>query len=47
MKDILDLLMMDKHYGVSYDVDIAKGLYKLPHTFTECKEKVVRIIKSK
>ena len=47
MKEILDLLMIDKHYGVSHEVDIAKGLYKIPYNLTETKEKVVRIIKAR
>ena len=47
MKEIIDLLHLDKHYGVSHEVDIAKGLYKIPYNLTETKEKVVRIIKAR
>lgn len=46
MKEIIDLLVLSNHYGVSHEVDTAKGLYKIPYNFSEMKEKIVRIIKS-
>lgn len=46
MKEIIDLLVLNKYYGVSHEVDTAKGLYKIPYNLTETKEKFVRIIKS-
>lgn len=46
MKEIIDLLVLSNHYGVSREVDTAKGLYKIPYNYSELKDKVVRIIKS-
>lgn len=47
MKEIIDLLVIEKYYGVSHEIDTAKGLYKIPYNYSELKDKVVRIIKSK
>jgi hypothetical protein len=47
MKEIIDLLVIQKYYGVSREIDTAKGLYKIPYNYSELKDKVVRIIKSK
>mgnify|MGYP006268933167 CR=1 FL=1 len=33
IKNTLDLLSMGEFYGVSKDVDIAKGLYEIPYTW--------------
>ena len=35
MKQLIDLLAMSDYYGVSERVDIAKGKYKTPNTFSE------------
>jgi hypothetical protein len=35
IKDILQLLTMDDYYGVSEQVDIAKGKYELVDTIKE------------
>jgi len=35
LANIIYLLNMDDHYGVSDNIDIAKGKYKLPQTFRE------------
>ena len=43
IKTLIDLLSIDEFYGVSKNVDIAKGLYKKPTTFGECKELLIRI----
>lgn len=32
IKQILDLLQLDEFYGRSEEIDIAKGLYKIPKT---------------
>lgn len=47
MKEIINLLIVNEHYGVSKNMDIAKGLYQLPYTWKELGRKVKRIIKSK
>jgi hypothetical protein len=44
IKLVIDMLGVDDFYGVSKDVDIAKGLYKKPATLSECKELVKRLI---
>jgi hypothetical protein len=33
IKEILNLLMMDNHYGQSETIEIAKGKYELPTTW--------------
>ncbi len=35
MKDIIDLLIIDNHYGVSKNVDFAKGINSIPRTWKE------------
>lgn len=46
IKTLIDLLSLDNFYGVSKNVDIAKGLYKRPGTISECKELVIRLYKN-
>jgi len=46
-KLILDLLQHDNYYGVSKNIDIAKGIYKQPNTIKESLSQIKRIIKSK
>lgn len=43
IKTLIDLLGADDYYGVSKNVDIAKGLYKKPSTLKETKELLTRI----
>ena len=35
IKNIIDLLTMDEYYGVSKNIDIAKGKYSLPVTWKD------------
>lgn len=42
IKTIIDLLQSDNFYGVSRNVDIAKGLYKKPSTLKEASELLKR-----
>jgi hypothetical protein len=47
IKNILDLLQFDNFYGVSKRVDIAKGYYQIPKSFSDGKKQLIRVIKSK
>lgn len=47
IKNVIDLLNLGDFYGVSEDIDIAKGKYKYPETIKECKLLLKRIWKSK
>jgi hypothetical protein len=47
IKVIIDLLNVGEFYGVSEDIDIAKGKYKLPYSWKELKEVIKRNWKSK
>jgi hypothetical protein len=47
IKDIIDLLSMQEHYGVSKEVDFAMGKYKIPYNWTELKRFLKRLWKSK
>lgn len=47
IKNVIDLLNLGEFYGVSEDIDIAKGKYKLPQTIKESKLLLKRIWKSK
>lgn len=42
IKQIIELLKTDDFYGVSEEVDIAKGKYKVPQTVKEGIKKVKR-----
>jgi hypothetical protein len=35
IKNIIDLLVMDNYYGVSKNVDIAKGINSIPKTYKD------------
>ena len=37
IKTVIDLLNLDNFYGISEDIDIAKGKYKYPQTISEAK----------
>ena len=39
IEQILELLASDEFYGVSENIDIAKGKYKIPKTVKEVNEK--------
>lgn len=47
IKNVIDLLNFDNFYGISHDIDIAKGKYKYPHTIKEAQLLLKRIWKSK
>ena len=47
IKDIVDLLNTDDYYGVSENIDIAKGKYALPHNWKDAFSKIKRHSKSK
>lgn len=47
IKNIIDLLNLDDFYGISENVDIAKGKYHYPRTIKEAKQLLKRIWKSK
>lgn len=47
IKDIINLLMMSEHYGISKNIDLAKGMYSMPNSFSDAYKQVKRIIKSK
>lgn len=43
MKDIIDLLMIKEYYGVSRKIDIAKGKYSIPYSWTQGWKQIKRI----
>jgi hypothetical protein len=45
LKNILQLLQLHEHYGVSENIEIAKGKYELPITFKKAKTQLKRNIK--
>jgi hypothetical protein len=47
IKNILDLLQHSNYYGVSKNIDIAKGYYAIPKSFSDGKKQLIRVIKSK
>ncbi len=47
IKNVIDLLNLDDFYGISEDIDFAKGKYKYPQTIKEAKGLLKRIWKSK
>jgi hypothetical protein len=47
IKTVIDLLNLDDFYGISDDIDIAKGKYKYPQTIKEATQLLKRIWKSK
>lgn len=42
IKTILNMLSVDDFYGKSENIDIAKGINKIPTTFSELKKQVKR-----
>ena len=47
IKDIIDLLQHNEYYGISKNIDIAKGYYSIPTSFNGAKKQIIRIWKSK
>jgi hypothetical protein len=47
IQNIIDLLNTSEHYGVSKNIDIAKGYYQIPLSFSKAKKQLIRIFKSK
>jgi hypothetical protein len=47
IKNILDLLQHSDFFGVSKNIDIAKGYYAIPKSFSDGKKQLKRVIKSK
>ena len=43
INNIIDLLQLSEYYGVSKQVDIAKGKYKVPYSWKELGKKIKRI----
>lgn len=43
IKNILELLAMDDWYGVSENIDIAKGKYKACSTLSDAKQQIKRV----
>jgi hypothetical protein len=43
IKNVIDMLAMGDFYGISEEVDIAKGKYKFPKTWKELKQLLKRI----
>jgi hypothetical protein len=40
IKDIIDLLAMNEYYGVSRNIDTAKGKYKIPYSWKEARKQL-------
>ena len=47
IKTIIELLQKDEYFGISKRIDVAKGLYEIPKSFSDGKTKLKRVIKSK
>ena len=45
IKEILNLLMLDSHYGQSETIEIAKGKYEFPNSWAKGFNQIKRIIK--
>jgi hypothetical protein len=43
IKGIIDILITNDFYGVSKEVDIAKGKYAVPYTWKQAKQQLKRI----
>lgn len=46
LKNIIQLLQLHEHYGVSENIEIAKGKNELPTTFKQGIKQLKRIIKN-
>jgi hypothetical protein len=47
IKEVLQLLALDPHYGKSETIEIAKGKYAMPKTFKQGFEQIKRQWKQK
>ena len=47
IKNIIDLLQLSDWYGVSHNVDVAKGMYKAPSNWEQTKKILERVRQSK
>lgn len=45
LKNIIQLLQLHEHYGVSENIEIAKGKNELPKSFKKAKIQLKRFIK--
>lgn len=43
IKNVIDLLNMSEFYGISKNVDFAKGSRKIPYTWKQLKELLKRL----
>jgi hypothetical protein len=43
IRNIIDILAMNDYYGISRNVDTAKGKYKIPYTWGEVRKQLKRI----
>lgn len=46
LKSIIQLLQLHEHYGVSDNIEIAKGKNELPKSFKQAKTQLKRFIKN-
>ena len=42
MKEIIELLNTNEYYGVSQNIDIAKGRYQIPYTWKDAWKNIKR-----
>jgi hypothetical protein len=42
MKELIELLNMNEYYGVSENIDIAKGRYQIPYTWKDAWKNIKR-----
>jgi hypothetical protein len=47
IKQLIDLLQVSDWYGISHNIDIAKGMYKAPKDWDAVKRQVKRVKESK
>lgn len=47
IKTIIDLLGESEYYGISKEIDRAKGMYSIPYTWKDGRKQIKRIWKSK
>jgi|TARA_R100001460_G_scaffold37229_1_gene71432 hypothetical protein len=47
IRNLIELLKLDDHYGISERVDIAKGKYKAKKNMKEVREHFKRVINGK
>ena len=42
MKELIEMLNMNEYYGVSENIDIAKGRYQIPYTWKDAWKNIKR-----